>query len=406
MAEFLYQARNPRGELLNGRLEAGNASAVVAFLSNNSLIPVDIREAPPPSSLQLLIERLRLRRIARKDIIMLARQLYALLRAGVPLLSAIDSLRQTYGMDTQLGRILGEVRADLDAGRSLSEALARHPQAFSELFVSLVAVGENTGNLDATLLALAGYLERDEDTAGKVRRALRYPSFVLIALAVAMAILNYMVIPQFARMFKNAHVELPIFTKILIATSDFSTKYWWLVLLLGLALWFGARAVVNTEQGRLRWDRYRLRLPVFGSLILKSAMARFARTLQLTGKAGVPILRGIELIARATDNRFIAERLQGMKTGVERGESLTRTAQATHLFPPLVLQMIAVGEESGNIDELMGDVADFYERETAYEIEALSARIEPIMLVIMGTLVLVLALGIFLPMWDMARVAH
>ncbi|MEW5791788.1 MAG: type II secretion system F family protein [Pseudomonadota bacterium] len=406
MTQFLYKARTPHGELLSGQVEASGPAAVAAFLGNNSLIPIEIREAPPPSTLQLWWQRLRLRRVARKDIIMFARQLYSLLHAGVPLLSAIDSLRQTYGSDNRLGLILNEVRGDLDAGRSLSAALARHPEAFSELFVSLVEVGENTGNLDATLLALAGYLERDEDTASRVRRALRYPSFVLLALAVALAILNYFVIPQFARLFKNAHVELPVFTRVLIAVSDFSVHYWWVVLLAGAGLWFGARAALKTEHGRLRWDRHKLRAPVFGSIILKSAMARFARTLQLTGRAGVPILRGIELIAKATDNRFIAERLQGMKIGVERGESLTRTAQATHLFPPLVLQMIAVGEESGSIDELMGEVADFYERETGYEIDALSARIEPIMLVIMGVLVLALALGVFLPMWDMARVVH
>lgn len=406
MGVFLYKARNGRGELQNGQIDAGGETAVAAFLANNNLIPIEIREAPPPSTLQILVQRLKIRPVRRQDIIMFARQMYSLLHAGVPLLSAIESLRQTYGTNTQLGLILIDIRADLDAGRPLSAALNRHPQAFSELFVSMVEVGENTGNLDIILLQLATYLERDEDTASRVKRALRYPSFVLIALSVAITILNYFVIPQFAKLFASSHVALPIFTRILIGTSKFSLHYWWLVLLVAAGAWYGVRQVLRTEQGRLNWDRHKLKLPIFGSIVLKSTMARFSRTLQLTGRAGVPVLRGIELISKATDNTFVAQRLYNMKTGVERGESLTRTAQATLLFPPLVLQMIAVGEESGNIDELMGEVADFYERETGYEIDAIAARIEPIMLVIMGVLVLILALGIFLPMWDMAKVIH
>jgi MSHA biogenesis protein MshG len=403
MARYRYKARNPRGELLTGEIDANTPAAVGSYLWSNRLTPVDIAEAPPPSSLQALVHG-RFGRPSRKDIVLFSRQLYSLLHAGVPLLAALDSLRETYGAASRLGLIVTDVRAELDAGRSLSTALARHPETFSPLYLNLVQTGETAGKLDTTLLQLSRYLERDQETSDRIRRALRYPSFVLTAIFGAVLVLNYLVIPQFARVFRSVGATLPLPTRVLMGVNDFTVRYWWVVLLglagtaLSVVLW------LRSPGGRRAWDRWRLRFPILGPLMLKGAMARFARTLQLTQGAGVPIAQAITLVAESTDNRFLAERLQDMRRALEWGESLARSARAVQLFPPLVLQMIAVGEQSGNVEGLMGEVADYYEREVAYDIDSLAARIEPLLLGVLGALVLVLALGIYLPIWDLVHV--
>ncbi|MHB8446257.1 MAG: type II secretion system F family protein, partial [Acidithiobacillus ferrivorans] len=236
-----------------------------------------------------------------------------------------------------------------------------------------------------------------------IRQAFRYPLFVAIALGVAMVILNIMVIPAFAKLFASAHITLPIFTRILIVVSNFTVAWWWLILMFVFAAAYGFRLFLRQARGRWLWDRFLLRTPIFGPLILEDAMARFGRTLQLVASAGIPILKGMELVIGAVHNRFIEDRLDALPKAILRGESLHSSATATGLFPPLVLQMLKVGEETGGLDEMMGEVADYYEREVGKKVDGLAAAIEPIMVVIMGGLVFILAAGIYLPMWDMVK---
>jgi MSHA biogenesis protein MshG len=281
--------------------------------------------------------------------------------------------------------------------------MAEYPKVFSQLFVSIVHVGENTGQLEKAFLQLSQYLELEMDTRKRIKTAMRYPTFVILAIVIAMVILNIFVIPQFAEIFGRFNVELPLATRILIGTSSFFVNYWPLLLVLTIGSVFLVRWYVGTPKGRMLWDKTRLRLPVVGSVIERSLLARFSRSFAMMVGAGVPLNQALSLVASAVDNAFMAERIVEMRRGIERGESLLRNAISSELFTPLVLQMISVGEETGQVDELLTEAAEFYEREVDYDLKSLTARIEPILITVVAGMVLILALGIFTPMWDMMR---
>ena len=249
---------------------------------------------------------------------------------------------------------------------SYRRPLARHPDIFSTLFISMVRVGENTGNLDQALLKISHYLEIEKDTRARVKSALRYPAFVVVAICVAIGIINVMVIPAFARIFERAHVELPLATRIMIASSDFFVNYWVAMLAGVIVAALAVRTYVKTERGRYLWDHVKLRIPIIGNIIVRATLARFARAFAMAVRAGVPLLQALAVVSRAVDNEFIAKHVQDMRNGIERGETLTRTAAASGMFTPLVLQMLSVGEDTGAIDDLMDEVDAFYEREVDY----------------------------------------
>ncbi len=301
--------------------------------------------------------------------------------------------------------MLQDLRESLDSGRELSTALRRHPKIFSPFYLSMVQVGEMTGMLDITFLRLYEHLEFEKDMKDRIKSAVRYPMFVVIAMAIAIVIVNIFVIPAFAKVFEGFHTELPLMTRILMGFSDFMVQFWPILLALLIGAMVAFRSWINTVDGRYKWDRYKLHLPIAGRIIMKATLARFARSLALSFKSGIPIVQGLNSVALVVDNEFMRSRVEQMRDGVERGESILRTAAATGVFNPTVLQMIAVGEETGDMDGLMFEIAGMYEREVEYEIKTLSANIEPIMIVLLGGMVLILALGIFLPMWDLGKVA-
>jgi MSHA biogenesis protein MshG len=422
VAVFKYSGRDRQREAVVGHLEAATIYAAANQLTTQGITPIDIEPADDVpaaatlqssaaahqdvgASLQQLLRRFGQGQVELLDLIFFSRQMHTLLRAGVPILKALQGLRETTS-NVALGGIIEQLSSSLDSGLDLTSAFRRHPQVFSTLFISMVQVGESTGNLPEAFLQLAFYLEREKDTRDRIKQAVRYPIFVIIAIGIALAIINLFVIPAFASVFKSFHAELPWATRILIATSEFSLAYWHVTLATLVALAVAARRYVATARGRYRWHRYQLRLPLIGELIFQASLARFARSLSVTLKAGVPLVQGLMVVSRAVDNDYIGERVTAMREGVERGESITRTAHATGLFPPMVLQMIAVGEESGTVDELLREVAQFYEGEVDYNLKNLSAAIEPILITFIGAVVLVLALGVFLPMWDLAQVAQ
>lgn len=404
MANFRYKGRNAGGGVVEGRVEAPSADAVAAQLLGTGVVPVDIAEIA--AGRDVLGEWLRgatARRPDLTDLILFSRQLYTLLRAGVPINQAIAGLARST-RNSVLVDTLKDIQANIESGRELSACLARHPKIFSTLFVSIVRVGENTGRLDEALLQVSQYLELEKDTRTRVKAALRYPAFVLIAITAAISIINIFVIPSFARLFARAGVELPLPTRILLGTSDVFVHYWPAMLMAIAFAAFAARAWVGTASGRLTWDRWKLRLPIVGDILLRVTLGRFARSFAMALKAGVPLLQSLTVIARAVDNEHVGNHLLAMRTGIERGESLTRTAVASGMFTPIVIQMLTVGEETGSIDALMAEVAGFYEREVDYDIKNLSQTIEPVLIVVIAGMVLVLALGVFLPMWDLAAV--
>ncbi|HSV16364.1 MAG TPA: type II secretion system F family protein, partial [Tepidisphaeraceae bacterium] len=249
------------------------------------------------------------------------------------------------------------------------------------------------------------HIEFDRDMRGRVKSALRYPMFVCIAMLVAMLVVNIFVIPQFAKVFQSFHAELPLMTRILIAGSNFTKEYWYVIIggLAGAVVAFTRWTA--TAAGSLVWDRWKLRLPIAGKIIHKATMARFARSFALSIRSGVPIVQALAVVAQTADNTYLSMRMDQMREGVERGESILRTATSADVFTPIVLQMIAVGEESGSLDDLMDEIAQMYEREVDYELKTLSSQIEPIMISFLGVMVLVLALGIFLPIWDLGKAA-
>jgi MSHA biogenesis protein MshG len=283
--------------------------------------------------------------------------------------------------------------------------MRRHPDVFSAFYLSMVRVGEMTGRLEEVFLRLFEHLEFDRDMRERVKTALRYPTFVVIAMVAAMVVINIFVIPAFAKVFESFNTQLPLMTRILLATSNFTQNYWALLLGVAVAAFFGFRAWIKTVKGRYEWDRIKLRLPIAGKIIHKATMARFARSFSLSARSGVPIVQALTVVSQTVDNAFLTSRIEQMRDGVERGESILRTAVTAAVFTPVVLQMIAVGEESGSLDDLMDEIAQMYEREVDYELKTLSAQIEPILITFLGAMVLVLALGIFLPIWDLGKAA-
>jgi MSHA biogenesis protein MshG len=405
MATFNYSGRNRRGEAVSGRIEAASADAVASQLFNSGVTPIDILPASAQtdvfSGLRAWQARLAEPKIRLIDLIFFSRQMYTLLKAGVPLMQALHGLRDTT-QNLSMVRIIGSLGESLDAGLDLTGALRRHPQVFNQLFVSMVQVGENTGGLAEAFLQLSLYLERERDTVERVKAALRYPLIVVVAMVVAMFILNMFVIPAFAKVYAGFRAELPLPTQALIAISTFTRDYWYLILAAMGAAVFGFQAWIRTPEGHYRWDRAKLRLPVVGSILYRSSLARFAGALGITVRAGVPLVQAMTVISKAVDNEYLGDRILQMRDGIERGETIARTATATGLFPPMVLQMIMVGEETGAVDRLMDEVGGYYDREVDYDIKNLTQSIEPLLLVGIGAMVLVMALGIFLPMWDLA----
>ena len=409
MAFFKYRGRNRRGEMAEGRIEGTSVDAVANQLFNNGITPIDIVAADVAQDVLGGLKGLRISfsegRVSLLDLVFFSRQMYTLLKAGVPILQALQGLREST-QNAALAKVIGNIREGLDAGLDLTGALSRHPQVFSPLFVSMVQVGETSGSLPEAFLQLSLYLERDKDTRDRIKQATRYPTMVIGAIVVAMFIINLFVIPTFAKIYEGFHAKLPWATQILIATSNFTVRYWYLIIIGAVVLALGTRMYIKTPEGRYRWHRYKLKIPLVGPILFRATLGRFARSMAIILKAGVPLVQGMTVISRAVDNDFIGERILQMRDGVERGENITRTASATGLFPPLVIQMISVGEETGAVDNLLLEVAEYYEREVDYDLKNLSSAIEPILIVVIGIIVMILALGVFLPMWDLARAAR
>jgi MSHA biogenesis protein MshG len=330
--------------------------------------------------------------------------MYTLLKAGVPILKSLGALQES-ATQPAFADLLQDVRPSLDTGRDLSTALRRHPKVFSPFYVSMVRVGELTGALEEVFLRLFNHLEFEREIKNQVTQALRYPAFVIAVMAIALVIINIFVIPAFARIFANFKAELPLMTKVLLAFSNFMVTYWPALLGVAIGAFVLFRVWVGTPAGRYLWDRFKLRIPVAGKIVLKATLARFARSLSMALKSGVPIVQALSVVEQVVDNTYIGQRIEQIRDGVERGETLLRTTVTTGVFTPVVLQMISIGEESGELDDLLREVAEMYQREVEYELKTFSAQIEPILIVLLGVLVLVLALGVFLPMWDLGRAA-
>jgi len=350
MPQFVYQARAARGQPVNGRLSASNVDAAATQLVGRGLTPIKIEVVgAQDSAVRKINDFLGANKVNSSDLVMFCRQMYTISKSGIPLTRGISGLAASVRHE-YLREVLMDITQRLEAGSGLSAAMRHYPKVFDSLFVNMVEVGEASGKLDEVFKQIGFYIERDEDTKKKIKSAMRYPSFVTIAMLAAVIIINIFVIPQFSAMFAKFDVELPLVTRILIGMSSLFVNYWPFML-----------GVLVCSVGGLMY---------------------FLRTDQI-------------------DNRFLEKKINGIRDGVERGEGLLRTHTQAEMFTPLVLQMISVGEESGQVETLLQDVAEFYEREVEYDLSTLTSRIEPILIAFLAGFVLVLALGIFLPMWGL-----
>lgn len=408
MPFFAYKGRNSRGELLQGVLEAPDSGAVADQLFSTGVTPIEIAQTSRgpgrAGSAQSFWDKLTERPVTSMDVQLFSRQLYTLLKSGVPIMRGLAGLQES-AISKAFGRVIKDLRESLDSGRELSAAMRRHPEVFNNFYLSMVRVGEMTGRLEEVFLRLFDHLEFDRDMRARVKTAVRYPTFVVIAMVIAITIVNIFVIPQFVKVFASFHAELPLMTRMLIASSNFMVDSW-PVLLVGVIAGVSAlKTWIGSAQGRYTWDKNKLQIPIAGKIILKATMARFARSFALASKSGVPIVQALTVVSQTVDNAYLSARIEQMRDGVERGESILRTSITAGVFTPIVLQMIAVGEESGSLDDLMDEIAQMYEREVDYELKTLSSQIEPILITFLAAMVLVLALGIFLPIWDLGKVA-
>jgi MSHA biogenesis protein MshG len=405
MPQFAYTGRDERGQMVQGELEAANSSVVAGELVSLGVTPIEITaQAAPQEAGRGLFDRFGEKPLTQTDVLLFSRQMNTLLKAGVPIMSALRGL-ETSSENKNLARVMQELREGLEGGNELSTCLARETRSFDPFYVAMVRVGEFTGALQEVFLRLFHHLEFEKFMRDQVRSAIRYPAFVIITMAVAVAIVNVFVIPAFAKAYAGFKTELPLITKGLIAFSNFTVNYWPVLLGIIALLVFGFRFYINTPRGRLAWDELKLKLPIAGAIVRDATLARFARSFALAIRSGVPAVQALTIVAGTVDNMYMGRKIEEMREGVERGESLRRAASDSGIFTPLVLQMLSVGEETGEIDEMMGEIAELYQRDVEYSLKNLAAQIEPILIIGLGVLVLILALGVFLPMWDLGGAA-
>ena len=402
MAEFSYKGRSGDGKLVSGRAAGETIDQVAQRLIATGVVPLEISAMGVVAgslNFEKLGRRLGFGRVSTSDLVMFSRQMYTITRAGIPLLRGLRGLIASTH-NAMLRETLDDILQSLEGGRDLAAGFARHPRIFPPLYVSIVSVGEATGTLDKSFLRLTEYLAQEKDMQDRVKGALRYPIIVMITIALAAAFLSTFVIPKFAPVFAQLKGDLPLPTRILLGSSAVVRDYWAHSLgVIGLIV-FGVRRYLQTEDGRYRWDRLKLRVPVLGKLMYEAMLSRLNRSLAISLAAGMPMTQTLAVIAKSSGNMFVAEKIQTLTSSVERGESLHRSASASGMFSPLVLQMIAIGEETGALPELLDEAASYYEREVDHAVKNLSASIEPILIVAVGGMVLILALGIFMPLWE------
>lgn len=412
MAVFAWQGRNARGELVKGNMEASTEVSVADQLLAINITPVHIETVITVAAgahgarhlLQSVWHRLSGQAVTSEDVELFSRQMYTLDKAGVPILRAFNGLEASATKPAMV-EVLKDVRENLSQGRELSGSLAQHPGVFGAFYIAMIRVGEMSGRLTEVYLRLSEHLAFERDVRDRIRQALRYPSFVLIAMSLALVLLNVFVLPVFAKVFAGFNTELPLLTRMLLGFSGWMQRWWPLLAVLVVAVVLAWRAYLATPNGRYRWDRRKLRLPIVGGIILKATLARFARSFALSSQSGMPLVPALTVVAKTVDNAYIGSRIEQMRDGIERGASIASCAASVGVFTPVVMQMITVGEETGELDSMLYEIAEMYEREVDQSIKGLSAAIEPILLAVISALMLVMALGIFLPLWNMGQAA-
>ena len=394
MPLFEYTARSSTGQIQKGQLEAQSTEEVSAHVRKNRMILVSVRQAPKAIKLGMGP------RIKTRDIVIFTRQFATMINAGLPLVQSLTILAQQ-SENKALQDVTRAVVYDVEAGNTLADAFAKHPKAFSDLYVNMVAAGEAGGILDTILLRLAIFLEKNDALIRKVKGAMIYPGVILSVAGIAIAVLLVFVIPTFQEMFASVNMELPLPTRVVIGLSDGLITYWWVILAaIGLGI-FGIRKYYGTPMGRKNLDSMLLRAPVLGDIIRKSAVSRFTRTLGTLISSGVSILDGLEITAKTSGNRVVHDAVMESRQSIAGGETIAAPLERSKVFPPMVISMIAVGEQTGGLDEMLAKIADFYDEEVDVAVSALLSLMEPVMIVVLGVIVGGMVIAMYLPIFDM-----
>ncbi len=401
MAIYNYRARDRQGKLVVGKIESVSSISAEKQIEDLRLIPISVKEAMSFSWGDLFPV---FQKISKKDIIIFSRQLATLYQSGVPLTRSLDSLIE-FTENRKLKNVLSEVKRDVESGQALYKSLSRHPKVFTEIYVNMIEVGENSGFLYDVLVRLALLMEKDMAVKAKVQSATFYPKIVLSAIIIAVVILVGFVIPKFAMLYRSFNVPLPLETRVLVAISGFFVNYWYVILGAAFALIVGVKLYMGSSGGRLWWDEHKLKIPIFGGIFYKSMMSRFTRIFGLLFQSGLPINRSFELIRDAVNNKFFTSKIDEIQSDVIRGESITASFKNSKIFSGIVIQMVSVGEETGRIDEMLAKVADYFDEDLDHQLSILQASIEPALLMIIFGMVLFLALAIYLPIIDVINFA-
>lgn len=399
---YRYKARDKYGKSTTGIINGEDKSSVAKHLSALGYIPISIEEAREMAS--AIPNLFSLFNIVRpEELNAFTMQLHTLQKAGIPLLASLDVLekqtRNSYFKD-----IIKEIVGHVQAGSNLSDALAKYPHLFSDLYINMIKAGEASGSLDEMLERLAEFGTKELDNRSRVKAALRYPLMTLGALVLAFFILVTFVVPKFSAVYSQFNTALPLPTRILLGLSFVMQRYWFMVLMLLAAIAYIFYRYINTKDGRFLWDSFKLKMPVFGPLVNMLVMSRFTRTMSILIRSGLPILQVLDLVSRTVGNVAITRAMDKIATSVREGKGIAEPMRISGLFQPMVIQMVAIGEDTGKVDELLLRVSEYYERESDYSMRNLSTMIEPIFIVILGFMVLAMAMAIFLPMWNLVRV--
>jgi type IV pilus assembly protein PilC len=396
MPAFTYTARALNGDLKTATIEAPNRDEVVAQLRKQRLNVVKIDEKKDADSKK----KKKGGKISMRDIVIFTRQFSTMINAGLPLVQALDILAKQ-SENPSLKDVTMSVVFDVESGHTVADALSKHPNAFSELYVNMVAAGEAGGILDTILMRLATFMEKNDALVRKVKGAMIYPGVISSVAAIAISVLLIFVIPTFERMFASVGLALPLPTRVVIAMSKFLTGYWWAVIAVGVGGFYMFKKYYASNEGKLVIDRLMLKAPVLGDVLRKSSVSRFTRTLGTLIGSGVSILEGLEITAKTAGNRVISDAIMESRASIAGGETIAAPLQKSQVFPPMVISMIAVGEQTGGLDEMLSKIADFYDEEVDAAVSGLLSMMEPLMIVFLGVVVGGMVVAMYLPIFDM-----
>ena len=399
MPNFRYKIRDKYGRASTGTIESESKDTVATHFKKMGYAPILIKEQRLTLNKVNLLEKI-FHNVKLAELIIFTRQLMTLQRSGVSILVSLESIREQTA-NTYFKDIIGEITRDIETGKTLSETLSKFPKVFSDVYINMIRAGEAAGILDSVLDRVANFLEHEQEVNMKIKQATRYPMLVILSISMAFPAVVMFIIPKFSSLFARFNAQLPLPTRMLLGLNFILTHYWYLIILAIGGVIASFRNFINTKKGRYLWDNFKLKVPVFGELTLKISMSRFSRMTSVLSASGIPILNTLEIVKDAIGNRIVANSVENIVKAVNEGKGMVEPMKASGLFPSIVMQMVKIGEETGKIDDLLLRVADYYDSQVDYTVRNLTTLIEPILIFVIGILVLILALAIFLPMWNL-----